>query len=682
MTQAPTLDIGECGIVTQRLPVSVLVVLLATLFALLRPVAVEAQEGDPTIRVPLNLVDIVDVVHSPAAGRVAVVGSSEVLFFDERGNPTGRIGGLVDVVDAEVSGTRVVIAAAGTEQFVVVDLETATEVRRIPARAQKVSSLAIVEDTIWFAHGPDQFDGGIGRVRLDGTSIAETYIVSIRAHSIIDVVAARPDSVFAAQTKGFPANLGRYETDGTGTSQTTHHYHETFRPFTVAPSGETVIALNNGAFVELDADTLRRTGLAYEVPSPWEGRALAPELNDSFVTVAAGPEIITYRVGDPVPHRRAHLVGDVLGFATDGNTIFAATGFRANPWEPAAYLQLWVTHRSFVVPPTIVELAPSAYGTTELRTSFWRVSCFSSNGFETFSTPTAEIAYGANLEIVVPPSPGGCAAYGVAAPNQVLSRFFWNPDLGTWRTHNVVEPARVALRFGTNTIELLDIYPNPFWNPEYFVLQQYADILDREPREEEFRTAVDALRQGRKTDAQVVSELIESDGFLGAIAPVTRLYLAYFGRWPDDPGLSYWLEVNRGGYGLASISTEFANSPEFANTYGDLDDGAFVDLVYLNVLRRTPDPSGRAYWMDQLDDGMTRGQLMLAFSESLEYRNATNPRIAVRAAYKGLLNREPDPSGWDYWESHYQVGGSLDALAHSFLTGDEYARRFDIANQQ
>ncbi|HEU5085233.1 MAG TPA: glycoside hydrolase family 6 protein [Acidimicrobiales bacterium] len=114
-------------------------------------------------------------------------------------------------------------------------------------------------------------------------------------------------------------------------------------------------------------------------------------------------------------------------------------------------------------------------------------------------------------------------------------------------------------------------------------------------------------------------------------ATVARLYEAYFLRPPDGEGLAYWTRLADGGLPVAEISGYFAASAEFAHRYGTLDDPGFVRLVYRNVLRREPDPSGYAYWLGMLRGGLTRGALMLGFSESPEFRDVLRDRQARRS---------------------------------------------------
>ncbi len=73
-----------------------------------------------------------------------------------------------------------------------------------------------------------------------------------------------------------------------------------------------------------------------------------------------------------------------------------------------------------------------------------------------------------------------------------------------------------------------------------------------------------------------------------------------------------------------TISDSFEIAQEFINTYGPLTDEQFLELVYENVLERTPDAVGEAYWMGLLAGGdVSRGDVMLFFSDGQEFRNST-----------------------------------------------------------
>jgi hypothetical protein len=108
---------------------------------------------------------------------------------------------------------------------------------------------------------------------------------------------------------------------------------------------------------------------------------------------------------------------------------------------------------------------------------------------------------------------------------------------------------------------------------------------------------------------------------------IARLYLGYFSRPADEEGLAYWQGQSANGATLAVMSDAFAASQEFKLRYGGTTDSDFVDLVYRNVMGREPDAGGRAYWIDQLGRGLTRGVLMIQFTESPEFVNRTADQI-------------------------------------------------------
>ncbi len=160
---------------------------------------------------------------------------------------------------------------------------------------------------------------------------------------------------------------------------------------------------------------------------------------------------------------------------------------------------------------------------------------------------------------------------------------------------------------------------------------------------------------------------------------VSRLYRAYFQRDPDAAGFVYWRDQRAGGNGLESVSDAFAASPEFQATYGALDNGAFVDLVYGNVLGRPADPSGRAYWLGQLAAGASRGQVMVGFSESTEFVVNTGtvqsrPPLEdeVYRVYLAFFLREPDAGGLDYWVGVRSGGATIDTVAAAFAASSEF----------
>ena len=98
-----------------------------------------------------------------------------------------------------------------------------------------------------------------------------------------------------------------------------------------------------------------------------------------------------------------------------------------------------------------------------------------------------------------------------------------------------------------------------------------------------------------------------------------RLYQAAFNRTPDQSGLDYWITQLDQGASIIIVVNAFINSAEFAKAYGsNLSNSALVNALYNNVLHRAGDASGSAYWINALDNGTSRAQVLEFFSESPE----------------------------------------------------------------
>ncbi len=161
---------------------------------------------------------------------------------------------------------------------------------------------------------------------------------------------------------------------------------------------------------------------------------------------------------------------------------------------------------------------------------------------------------------------------------------------------------------------------------------------------------------------------------------VSRLYTAYFLRPPDAEGLQHWMRQRAAGVPIEAVSEAFASSPEFVNRYGSLSNRQFVRLVYQNVLGREPEPAGRDLWTYQLNSGaMTRGEVMLGFSESAEYVRLSATVAphwpstgAVQRLYRAYFRRDSDAAGLCYWSRLVDGGADLAAVSQAFAGSAEF----------
>jgi peroxidase len=85
---------------------------------------------------------------------------------------------------------------------------------------------------------------------------------------------------------------------------------------------------------------------------------------------------------------------------------------------------------------------------------------------------------------------------------------------------------------------------------------------------------------------------------------LVELYIATFNRAPDSEGLFFWGNALANGTPLDEIAALFFDQDETRALYPDLTDPAgFVADVYANVLGRTADAEGAAFWTGVLDSG-------------------------------------------------------------------------------
>ncbi|WP_321311287.1 DUF4214 domain-containing protein [Halarcobacter sp.] len=104
---------------------------------------------------------------------------------------------------------------------------------------------------------------------------------------------------------------------------------------------------------------------------------------------------------------------------------------------------------------------------------------------------------------------------------------------------------------------------------------------------------------------------------------VTRFYNLVLGRNPDAAGLIDWInQLNSGIRSGADVANGFFNSPEFVNR--NLSNENFVNILYNTFFNRSPDTAGYQNWVDQLNNGETRQNIIDGFSNSQEFENLAN----------------------------------------------------------
>ncbi len=169
-------------------------------------------------------------------------------------------------------------------------------------------------------------------------------------------------------------------------------------------------------------------------------------------------------------------------------------------------------------------------------------------------------------------------------------------------------------------------------------------------------------------------------------AQVMRLYDTVLDRGPDGVGLDFWVDqIQDRGATLATVANSFVASAEFQAATGGLSNAGFVDYVYGQALGRAADAGGKAYWAGRLDAGLSRGELLIGFSESAEHRAATADMVAqgyfdtddtyqaVALLYDSFTGRRPDTDGLVFWSEQVKSGArTLAQVAGEFAASAEF----------
>ena len=121
-----------------------------------------------------------------------------------------------------------------------------------------------------------------------------------------------------------------------------------------------------------------------------------------------------------------------------------------------------------------------------------------------------------------------------------------------------------------------------------------------------------------------------------------------------------------------SIANHFTASSEFIRKYGSLSTNDFVTRIYQNVFERDPDPGGRTYWVNKLNRGIGRGQMLYELSNSSEYRRHTDTLVRIITTRFGLLRVVPSAG-----EITASEALSQRSLIDTLRTSQRYANRFN-----
>jgi hypothetical protein len=236
---------------------------------------------------------------------------------------------------------------------------------------------------------------------------------------------------------------------------------------------------------------------------------------------------------------------------------------------------------------------------------------------------------------------------------------------------------------------------NPLDTAEYFVRQQYVDILGREPDEAGFNywsdqinaCAGDAdctrtLRTGVAAAFFIESEFKQSGAFI---------YNLYQGALDRGPLYSEYSADRRNVVGGPTLEAQkqafvaaFVARAEFSSRYeSNTTAESFVDALLANVGGTGVDLSNlRDSLIGRYNTGGSQAEsrtlVVRDVTESAAFRDANYNEAFVGVEYFGYLQRTPERSGYEFWVNVLNTGdpGNYRGMVCSFITSREYQLRF------
>ena len=100
----------------------------------------------------------------------------------------------------------------------------------------------------------------------------------------------------------------------------------------------------------------------------------------------------------------------------------------------------------------------------------------------------------------------------------------------------------------------------------------------------------------------------------------------------------------------------------------------FVERMYTVVLSRKSEAAGRKYWADLLTSGKTTAsEAAYGFFFSKEYKNKKKSNAKfVEDLYTGIMGREPEAAGRDWWVNALKSGVTREGVFAGFIASAEF----------
>ncbi|MFN2506217.1 MAG: DUF4214 domain-containing protein [Acidimicrobiales bacterium] len=196
-----------------------------------------------------------------------------------------------------------------------------------------------------------------------------------------------------------------------------------------------------------------------------------------------------------------------------------------------------------------------------------------------------------------------------------------------------------------------------------FVERAYRDLLGRSASAGESEYWVTALAGGLSRNSMAVALTTSVEFRRLVVGTYHQTYLGRPATSAESDGFAWAIE---NGWTFEFVATVVLGGDEFYARHGS-NPAAYVDALYSEVLGLASDAAGRAYWADQLERGMDRYTVALAFvSSPIAHYNL------VRFAYSWYLDRPADEAGLSFWMDQLDKGLRQEYVFALFVGSGEY----------
>lgn len=198
-----------------------------------------------------------------------------------------------------------------------------------------------------------------------------------------------------------------------------------------------------------------------------------------------------------------------------------------------------------------------------------------------------------------------------------------------------------------------------------WVTNLYTDVLGRPiggETDAEVNYWLNQLTAG--TSRMQIAEIFShSDEYYAHL--VSGYYQTVLQRDADAAGLAYYVGELDAGVSTLTVLSQIVGSSEFVALSGTTN--GYISNVYSVLLGRLPSNIEFSFWVGQASAGETPGQIAAAFTTSSEYISDL-----VGSLYQQYLNRPAEPAALTGWTSAIQSGATEQTLAATLVASNEF----------